>query len=419
MKIEKFTAESIRAALDKVRERQGPEAVILSNRKTALGVEIIAAAEYDEVLLQQVQGKKNYSESETTEIYVDNTQGSTTTSIATSNQGQLNKTQEDSAVATVEKSVESEYHSLRKEFGSLRALVQSQISHLSWSNLSQEQPEQAALVRSLTGMGLAGDIVASLAKDLAAINDPENAWREAIALFARRIPLSSEDLVSNGGIYAFVGTTGVGKTTTVAKLATRFVLQFGADQLGLVSYDSHAMAAADQLSRTGSILGVPVQQASGSADLRDTLSQLDSKKLVLIDTPGRSPRDPNFDAPLTGLVESTNRIGTILTLSGNAHEGFQRETINRYKHMELEAVAITKLDETTNLASLLSTLIREQLRIGYIAEGQALEKGIRSAHDYRAGIASRAVSLAKRFSEPPSNRTNMAAPTPPNMLARV
>ncbi len=389
MKIKRFTAATIRAALDQVRAEQGPDAVILSSQKISDGVEVVAATDYDEALLHQMKGKR-VTELRTSAPPAGDEHPSYT--------GQQHSSH--TAKTGMENGIESDYHSLRQEFGSLRTLVQSQLSQLTWSNLSRDRPEQAALVRSLTSIGLAGDIVASLTKDLEAINDPANAWREALALFARRIPLSSGDQLEAGGVFAFVGTTGVGKTTTVAKLAAKFVLQNGGDELGLISYDPQVMAAPDQLLRAGNILGVPVQKARGASDLRDALSQLDSKKLVLIDTPGRSPRDPEFDAPLAGLVDPRNRVRSILTLSGNAQEGFQRETIERYRHLELEGVTIAKLDETTSLGGLLSLLIREKLKISYLTEGQELNKGVRSAHDFRAGIASRAVSLAKQFREP-------------------
>lgn len=404
MKIKRFTAETIRSALDQVRAEHGPDAVILSNQKTAHGVEVVSAIDYDEALLHQMNPKK------------DSVNKERSPSPSHSFDAQMAKVERSQ---TVEDSVANEYHSLRREFGSLRTLVQTQLSELSWNNLSQDKPEQAALVRSLTGIGLTGDIVASLAKDLNAINDPENAWREAIALFARRIPLAADDVVGGGGVFAFVGTTGVGKTTTIAKLATRYVMRHGSEQVGLISYEPQSMAAPGQLLRTGNILGVPVQQARDAADLRDTLSQLDSKRLVLIDTPGRSPRDPDFDAPLAGLIDPVNRVRTILTLSGNAQEGFLRETVERYGHMELEGVTIAKLDETTNLGGLLSLLMRESLRVNYLTQGQALDSGLRSAHNYRAGIANRAVSLAKAFREPAKGHIESMTAQPQPMLARA
>ena len=373
MKIKRFTADSIRIALEMVREEQGPDAVILSSKKLDQGVEVVAATDYDEAILHQMKDAKGAKGAKSAEPLL-------------SNSG--------------EEDDQSEYNSLKEEFGSLRSLVQSRLSQLSWSHLSQDRPEHAALVRSLTGIGLSGDVVADLARDLEAINDPANAWREALALFARRIPLALSDVVAQGGRFAFVGTTGVGKTTIASKLAARYVLQNGDANIGIISYDPQAMAAPDQLLRTGTVLGIPVQKARGPVDLRDTLSQLDSKKLVLIDTPGRSPRAPDFDASLVGLAEPVNRIRPILTLAGNAQEGFLRETVDRYRHLEMEGIAITKLDETTNLGGLLSLLIRERLPISYICEGQDLHNGLRSGHDCRASIASRAVSLAKRFREP-------------------
>lgn len=385
MKIKRFTAASIRQALDQVREEQGPDAVILSSKQIEQGVEVVAATDYDEALLHQMHGKPSPPK-QSLPLETADTQEHSTQSPALP--------QRDSG------NVEAEYNSLRKEFGSLRSLVQSQLSQLSWSSLSSDRPEHAALVRSLTGIGLAGDIVANIAKELDAINDPANAWREAVALFAKQIPLTQEDSVIRGGRYALVGATGVGKTTTIAKLATRHVLEQGNGDIGLVSYETQAMAAPDQLVRAGKILGLPVQHAHNPTDLRDTLSQLDSKKLVLIDTPGRSPGDSGANSTLAGLVDPSNKVKTLLALSGNTQEGFQKETVRQYRHLELEGVAITKLDETTNLGALLSILIRERLKIAYVTEGQELNSGLRSAHAYRAGIASRAVSLAKRFRDP-------------------
>lgn len=404
MKIKRFTAPSIRQALDQIREEQGPDAVILSSKQMEQGVEVVAATDYDEALVHQMNGKASKAaKSSPVELAEPPEQPPRSLGFPAREQG----------------NVEAEYNSLRKEFGSLRSLVQSQLSQLSWSSLSSDRPEHAALVRSLTGIGLAGDIVASIAKELDAINDPANAWREALALFAKRIPLAADDAVTRGGRYAVVGTTGVGKTTTIAKLATRHVLHHGNSDIGLVSYESQAMAAPDQLMRTGKILGLPVQHAHNPKDLRDTLSQLNSKKLVLIDTPGRSPGDSRANSTLAGLIDPSNKVKTLLALSGNTQEGFQKETVRQYRHLELEGVAITKLDETTNLGALLSILIREQLRIAYVTQGQELNSGLRSAHGYRAGIASKAVALAKRFRDPAPLEGDAKKPTTNLLMARA
>ena len=380
MKIKRFTAPTTRAALELVKQEQGADAVILSSTATDDGVEVVAATDYDEALLHQT-GLAKHAEAER--------------ALASAPQQNFSATQDSRS----EHAADIEYHSLRQEFGSLRELVQTQISQMSWLSLSHDRPEQAALIRSLSGIGLTGDVVASLAQELEKISDPNNAWRHAIAQFARKIPLTLDDPVAKGGRFALLGSTGAGKTATVAKLATRFVVENGARDLGLISFEAQAMSAPEQLVRVGQVLGVPVQQVRGPIDLRDTLCQLDSKKLVLIDTPGRSLRNSNFDRAIAPLADPALGIRRIVVLPGNSQTGFHRETIQRYKPMEPESVTITKLDETTSLGGLLSLLITHQLPISYLTDGQEFASGLQSAHRSRAALASKAVELAKRFRE--------------------
>jgi flagellar biosynthesis protein FlhF len=204
----------------------------------------------------------------------------------------------------------------------------------------------------------------------------EQAWEQALQGFARAIPTAPEDVINEGGMVALVGSTGVGKTTTVAKLAARYALRHGARKVALVTTDSYRIGAHEQLLTYGRILGVPVQVATDHAELQRSLRSLMDKHLVLIDTAGMSQRDMRLSEQFATLRQTGMPIRCCLVVSATAQGSIQEETIKAFRGIDLDGCILTKVDETASLGSALSVISEQQLPLAYVCDGQRVPEDL-------------------------------------------
>jgi flagellar biosynthesis protein FlhF len=268
---------------------------------------------------------------------------------------------------------------MRQEIKTLRSLFESQLTLLEWQQMGQRQPVRATVFRQLTELGLGSDVCRKLADHIAAEMDPEQAWQRALSLIARHVPVTGDDILERGGIVAMVGPTGVGKTTTVAKLAARFALRHGRNSVALVSTDNFRIGAQDQLRNFGRILGVPVHVAGTRAELEEVLAGLKDKRLVLIDTAGMSQRDLRLSEQFQALAELKLPIRTHLVLSANTQLASLSEIVRAFRRVKPVACIITKLDESASLGGALTAVLRHQLPIAYLGVGQRVPEDLQPA----------------------------------------
>ncbi|MBI5461878.1 MAG: flagellar biosynthesis protein FlhF, partial [Gammaproteobacteria bacterium] len=313
MKIKRYFAADMRQAIRMVRDEQGPDAVILSNRKVDGGIEIIAAIDYDEALVNQALGQASTatatsaaaasnkmpepSRAAVAELRKSDapisTQAPTQAPIQAPIQSASNSTdtRPDTRKSSIYWAQDPAMVEMRREIHELRGLLENQLAHLAWGDMQRRQPIKTELLRRLTDLGLTPALCNLLTEQVGPVEDDEQAWRRALGLLAHHVAVTDDDILNSGGIVALVGSTGVGKTTTVAKLAARFALRHGQRSVALITTDCYRIGAHEQLFTYGRILGVPVQVASSHEELRNALSSLSDKRLVLIDTAGMSQRD--------------------------------------------------------------------------------------------------------------------------------
>ena len=225
-------------------------------------------------------------------------------------------------------------------------------------------------------------------------------WRQALSQLAGQVTVTNDDIINHGGIVALIGPTGVGKTTTAAKLAARYTLRHGAGRVALVTTDSYRIGAQQQLNTFGKILGAPVHVAKDANELREILLALRDKSLVLIDTAGMSPRDVRLTEQLSMLYQTGLPVRSYAVLAASAQRRSLEEVIQTFSKIELDGTILTKLDETTGLGEALSVVVQYALPVAYISDGQRVPEDLHPARSNN--LINRSLSMMQDFAERPS-----------------
>lgn len=450
MKIKRFVAPDMRQAMRDVREEQGPDAVILSTRRLADGIEIIAAVDYDEALVREAARQtlpaaadvaptpevnmptpapapsRLWRRTPAPKAAADTVQTSyepvpapvrveapaprveaaapasrpaprpapekvATPAAARPAPPSVTRPAIDLPAANAPASgepvamhpvMERAVHDtarMRAELGSLRELLETQLSSLAWNDMERRHPLRARVLREMTRLGIDADVARQLADGLPEQISPEQARYLPLGMLSRSLGTTGRK-DTEGGMTALVGPTGVGKTTTIAKLAARAVVRHGANNVALVSTDHYRIGAAAQLEHYGRLLGVRVYPADDAASLREVLLMLKDKHTVLIDTAGVSGTDPRLEQQMDILNEVAHAGGvelrTCLVLAANAQALALEESMRAYMPLNLTACILTKLDEAPSLGGALSVLIRHKLPLDYTTDGQRVPEDI-------------------------------------------
>jgi flagellar biosynthesis protein FlhF len=259
---------------------------------------------------------------------------------------------------------------------------------------SRSEPGFAGIFHRLGQLGISADLSEHIVSMLDLDQDLEQTWNQALALLAHQVQVTDDDILSKGGVVALVGPTGVGKTTSIAKLAARFTLRYGNREVALISTDSYRIGAQEQLCNFGRILGIPTYMASTGDELRERISDLSDKRLVLIDTAGMSQRDIRLSQQLEELNNSSALVRSYAVISANTQANTMIDVMRAYSHIKLSGCILTKLDETTSLGGALSTVIRYQLPVAYISDGQRVPEDMHPARAH--SLISRAAALMKQ-----------------------
>jgi flagellar biosynthesis protein FlhF len=327
MSVQVFIAANAREGLARVRAELGDDAVVLSTRPHPQGVELLASA-YGELAVPAVSEAP------------DTAGGSR----------------------------------ILNELSRLRGLLQNQLAGFAWGAGRRRDPTRVALMQTLFAAGFGSSLARTLAARLPRGLDPDAAQRWLRQVLIRNLPVQGRDtdLLAGGGCYALVGSTGSGKTTTLAKLATRAVDTHGAAGVALVAADAYRIGAAAQLSVYAELLGVALHVAEDPARLALLLPELAANKLVLIDTAGFAPSDPR-----TREVQALDRLGVrrIAVISASQQGAAIEQAMTRFGQ-GAAACILTKLDETPQPGAALDSLIRHRLPLAYISGGQRVPEDL-------------------------------------------
>ncbi len=267
---------------------------------------------------------------------------------------------------------------MSKELKSLRSAMDSKLSNVSWGGVAQANPVRAELLQRLAGMSISKKLSVKIANRFANHTDPELVFSQAQELLAKVLPVADDDLLQHGGIAALVGPTGVGKTTTIAKLAAKFILKHGPRQVALITTDNYRIGAHEQLNTYGRILDVPVRVASSAAELRNLINGFADKRLILIDTAGMSQRGMKLVEQINTLQQSGQPIRSYLVMSAATEYKAMNEIIKAFQVFEPQASILTKLDEAATIGSAVSSIIENNLPLSFIADGQQVPEDMHS-----------------------------------------
>lgn len=268
------------------------------------------------------------------------------------------------------------------EMRNMRSVIESQLTALSWGNIQQRDPIKSKMLSMLLSAGFSASLSRQLTEKMPDNMDEVKAtnWIKSILSINLNTIENETEMLDEGGIFALIGPTGVGKTTTTAKLAARYVMKHGTQNLGLITTDAYRIGGHEQLRIYGKILGVMVHAVKDEADLKIALNELKNKHTILIDTVGVSQRD-RMVAEQIAMLSSTNMpVKKLLCLNGTSTGETLADVIKAYKRKGLDGCIITKLDEAATIGNALDVVIREKLKLFYVANGQRVPEDIHVAN---------------------------------------
>ena len=456
MKVKRIFAPDMQNAMRRVREEIGPDAVILSNKRVAGGVEVVASpeSEYETAqakltqerelrkaeqiaLLTGLSGESRKALDEELarararigEARMNAEEPSlrpTANRQVRDSSSELERLlREDSSHRTTQRTLSAEpiatedrvqaadegqaIAGLQAEIDQLKQMLRQQLMGQQLAPKRQTPaPMKSAAPRPsvatskvqrqvfgrLVKLGLSEPMAQGLVMGLEPNLPVDRAWRNALSRLAESLPVFGEELVDRGGMIALVGPTGAGKTTTIGKLATRYVLEHGSAGIALVTTDSYRIGAHEQIKTFGRILDIPVRVVDENNSLDQVLQSLRSKRLVLIDTAGMNTRDPAGQEQLEMLQNCNIRMKKLLVLSTSSQRVLMEQAYSNLAPIGLNGMILTKVDEAGSLGEALALSIDKQLRVAYVSEGQRVPDDIEIAQ--RKDLISRAVVLMQQ-----------------------
>jgi len=381
MNVKKFTAHTSREAWRMVRDALGPDAVILSNRTNNGVVEILALAGEDmSSLAEPALEKETLSESTLAAF-------SSKRRMESDQAASLAEALENARITAQDRenakeSASNELAEVMNEIRSMRGMLESQLAEISWSGQQKREPVKSLVLREMLAAGFSASLARYLTEKMPPGGTPEAGmdWIKMVLTRNLSIMDNENEILEKGGVFALVGPTGVGKTTTTAKLAARCVMRHGAGKLALITTDGYRIGGYEQLRIYGKILGVMVHSVKDETDLRIALDELKGKHTVLIDTVGMSQRDQMVAEQVAMLSGAGNQVKRLLCLSATSTGETLTEVVRSYLGNGLAGCIMTKLDEAATIGSVLDVVIRQKLNLYYVANGQRVPEDLHIAN---------------------------------------
>ncbi|MBO6258511.1 MAG: flagellar biosynthesis protein FlhF [Succinivibrio sp.] len=273
---------------------------------------------------------------------------------------------------------ESDIRQVRDEVGEIRKLLQFELAGLIKDSQIREQPVRAMTTQLLMSAGFGRDVAEKLTAQISEDASFNFAWRELSDILTRSLCVGKDEIIADGGVVALIGPAGVGKTTTLAKLAARFVMNYGPEGVAIVTADHYRIGAVEQVKTYGRIMGCTAFAVNSLSELPDLLYTLRDKSLVLVDTAGVGMNDERFGTQLSQLkMQSKLRLRHYLVLPATAQRRVLDQAYGHFADIGLEGVILTKVDESQSLGDSLSLCLKHDLKLSYITDGQRVPEDLR------------------------------------------
>ncbi len=441
MKIKRFFAPDVRQAMRMVKEELGDDAVILSNKRVNGGVEIISAVDYDESFLaeqaethqpapvapqprsqvesqsyRQPQAQRQQSPHTSTsqlnmgghydpaDFFNDEDDGVTNHISSNAQPREFQREarvnhapqideapQPQKAKPQIVWSQEPTLVEMRSELQNMRGMLEHQLANMGQKETRMMRPFYYDLSRRLMRLGFSSKLADSILNSVPEESGLEESWRRVLAKVAVTIPVTNDDILNHGGVVALVGPTGVGKTTTIAKLAARYALRYGSRSVALVSTDNYRIGAHEQLKAYSRILDIPIRFADSADTLQAALDYFCDKRLVLIDTAGMSQRDLRLGQQFAMFEREGERVKPYLVMSATSRLSGLEEIVRGFGGVKPQGCILTKIDESATLGHALDMAIQHNLPIAYVSDGQRVPEDLQPARAHT--LVSRSVAM--------------------------
>jgi flagellar biosynthesis protein FlhF len=401
MNIKRFFGKNSKLALAQVREALGDDAVILSNRTVKGGNEIMAFSEAD--MDAMTTSNDRDTDVRLNPAAVEDSRTSTLEELFKKrmqnekpafspkpnfNEDVARESNKDMVEATLAQSkaqakeVNAQIASMMAEIRNMRSIIESQLAEISWSATQQREPLKSKILSAMLTAGFSPGLSKQLVDNLPQKQSEAEStkWVQSVLLKNLETMTKEDEMLDKGGIFAIVGPTGVGKTTTTAKLAARYVMKHGTEHIGLITTDSYRIGGHEQLRIYGKILGVMVHSVKDEADLKLALHELKNKHTILIDTVGVSQRDKMVSEQISMLSDKKLNIQKLLCLNATNTGDTLIDVVKAYKGQGLSGCIMTKIDEAITLGNVLDVMIREKLKLYYVTNGQRVPEDLHLPH---------------------------------------
>ncbi|NEV60506.1 flagellar biosynthesis protein FlhF [Thiorhodococcus minor] len=347
MNVRRYQARDMREAMRLVREHQGPDAVILSSRRVDGMLEVVAGTEVG-------AGAGPASAS----LALESTSPASTPALSIP--------------------VDPELAAMRRELCDLRSLLVQQQALSERDQWASRHPLAAEFVERLMKCGFNEKLARSLAGSIQESTPAEEAWSRLRTRLSAAIATAQPSVLERGGMLALVGSTGVGKTTTINRLALRQIRRMGPESISLVTLDRQRLGAYKQLQAFGQMAGIPVMLLESERDLVTLASRARDGNLILVDTEGRAARDV-AERKLFAQVRQQIDLETWLVVPATHQASVLRQVLEAFQSCEPSALVLTKVDEAEQLGETLSVLLEQSLGLAFYSDGQRIDEDFHKA----------------------------------------